>query len=89
MMYLYMFVYMLILPITYIILLYKILDKLNKTTKEKTTDTKSTRIHPSMKQSNYDNAFGGRTAYEIYKNKDGLYEPITPSRGIKIEKKEE
>lgn len=83
-------VYMLLLPITLIAFLWKILDKideLQETTKKQ--EIVSKRTHPVMQKSNYDNAFGGRKAYDIYKNKDGLYEPITPSKGIRLEKKKE
>jgi len=89
MLYLLMFVYMILLPITLIAFLWKILDKLERFDKRKETEPRALRKHPSIEKSNYDNVFGGRKAYEVYKNKQGLYEPVTPSRGVKIEKKEE
>ena len=88
MIYLFMVIYMIILPILYITLLYKILNKLDKIKNENVKESKITRTHPTIEKSNYNNAFGGRKAYEIYKNKDGLYEPVQPSRGIKIKKEE-
>lgn len=56
---------------------------------ETNQDQKQIRKHVPIAQSDFDNVFGGRKAYEIYKNKDGLYEPVTPSKGIPIKKKEE
>lgn len=82
------FIYLISLPIILIVFLFKILKQLEKLNKKENTETKVIRKHPSIEKSNYDNAFGGRKAYEIYKNRDGLYEPITPSRGIKIKKEE-
>lgn len=82
-------VYMFLLPITLIAFLWKILDQIEDLKETKKQEIVTKRTHPTMQKSNYDNAFGGRKAYEIYKNKDGLYEPITPSKGIKLEKKEE
>ncbi len=61
-------------------------EKISITNKE---DNKTTRKHLSIGQSDFDNAFGGRKAYSMFKNQNGLYEPVTPSRGIPIEKKEE
>lgn len=82
------FIYLILLPIILIVFLFKILKQLEKLNKKENAETKVIRKHPSIEKSNYDNAFGGRKAYEIYKNRDGLYEPITPSRGIKIKKEE-
>ena len=70
--------------------LYKIFATLNtinsKDSKEKANNKKNIRIHPGISQSNYDNSFGGRKAYEKYQNKDGLYEPVRPSKGINLKK---
>ncbi len=90
--YFFIIVYMLLLPILLIAFLWKILDKLEKLEEEniKTTEEKKVvRKHKTIAHSDFDNAFGGRKAYSIYKNKDGLYEPITPSKGISLKKKEE
>ena len=84
-------IYMFILPTTLILFLWKILNKVEelKDLIEVQKETKKIRTHKPIEKSNFDNAFGGRKAYEIYKNKNGLYEPVTPSKGIKLEKKEE
>lgn len=86
-----MIIYMFILPTTLIIFLWKILNTVEdiKETIELQKETRKVRTHKPIEKSNFDNAFGGRKAYEIYKNTNGLYEPVTPSKGIKIEKKEE
>ena len=76
-----------VLSIITIVYLNKISDVLNTTnSKAKANNKKNTRIHSGICQSNYDNSFGGRKAYEQYQNKDGLYEPIQPSKGIKLKK---
>jgi hypothetical protein len=82
---------MFILPTTLIVFLWKILNTVEdiKETIELQKETRKVRTHKAIEKSNFDNAFGGRKAYEIYKNTNGLYEPVTPSKGIKIEKKEE
>ena len=86
-----MIIYMFILPTTLIVFLWKILNTVEdiKETIELQKETRKVRTHKPIEKSNFDNAFGGRKAYEIYKNTNGLYEPVTPSKGIKIEKKEE
>lgn len=89
MIYLLVITYMFLLPITVLIMLWKILDKVEKLSEEKKVESTFKRTHPTIQKYNYDNAFGGKKAYEIYKNKSGLYEPQTPSRGIKIGNKEE
>ncbi len=92
MIYLLILVYMIIFPVTTIVMLYKILDKLEK---EKAnigrTDNKR-KTHPGIAKTSYTSPLAGRRSvpgYEQYKNKSGLYEPITPSNGIKIKKKED
>lgn len=87
--FLFIIVYMLLLPITIIAFLWLILDRVSKKTINEPIIKKQNRQHTGIKKSNYNNSFGGRKAYDIYKNKDGLYEPVMPSRGMKIEKKEE
>ena len=88
MLYIFIIVYMLLLPITIITFLWKILDKVEDK-KVEPQENKKVRRHITVGESAFENVFGGRKAYEIYKNKDGLYEPITPSRGIQIKKTEE
>ena len=88
MFFLVLFTYLFLLPLVIIAFLWKILNKLEEISKYKISEPKNTRTHAQIKKSNYDNAFGGRAAYKIYQNTDGLYEPITPSKGIKLKKEE-
>ena len=82
-------IYLIIVSLGIMNILYKILNEIQTYRREeKPKITKATRKHSSIESSNYSNSFGGRKAYEIYKNKDGLYEPVTPSKGIQIKKKE-
>lgn len=83
-------VYLIILSIGILNILYKILYELQTARRDnKPKENKyHIRKHSSIENSNYNNSFGGRKAYEIYKNKSGLYEPVTPSKGIQIKKKE-
>lgn len=93
MIYFIIIVYMLLLPVTIIAMLWKILDTVEKLRKEnrqeENEEAKRKRKHLSVGQSDFDNAFGGRKAYSMFKNQNGLYEPVIPSRGIEIKKKEE
>lgn len=89
--YLFITLYLFILPVIFIGFFWKILKKFDEI-KEKEESKKENRLirkHTTIEKSNFNNAFGGRKAYEIYKNTNGLYEPVTPSKGIKIKKKEE
>lgn len=84
-------VYMILIPITIIIMLYKILDKLEKMANIKQIETKR-RTHPGIGKSNYNSILTSRKSipgYDKYKNKNGLYEPVTPNNGIRIKKKED
>lgn len=84
-------VYMFILPASILAFLWKILDGI-ETLKEQPKEEEKTepaRKHFSVGKSDFDNAFGGRKAYSMFKNTNGLYEPVTPSKGIPIKKKEE
>lgn len=94
--YLFIILYTVILPIIFMAFLWKILnaieeleESIKQSQKESQKEAKTIRKHKTIEKSNFDNAFGGRKAYEIYKNRNGLYEPVTPSKGMKIEKKEE
>ena len=94
MQYLLIVVYILLLPITIIAFLWKILDTVEKIKEERQQQPvepvkKEIRKHTSIEKSNFNNAFGGRKTYEIFKNTNGLYEPVTPSKGIELKKKEE
>ena len=86
MQYYFILIYILLIPI--IGLLWNILNVLQK---QKQTpvkeEPKQPRRHLSIGQSDFENAFGGRKAYSIYKNTNGLYEPVTPSKGISIKNK--
>lgn len=47
--------------------------------------TKKKRVHSQMSSVNFDSILSGRTSvYDKYKNKDGLYEPVTPKNGINL-----
>jgi hypothetical protein len=87
--------YLLALPATVLFFLWKIYDIVSKMNEQiKEVDTKKEekeikRKHLAVGQSDFENAFGGRKAYAIYKNTNGLYEPVKPSNGIPIKKKEE
>ncbi len=95
MVYVFIILYLLVLPVTTIFMLWKIMDseeeilKILKDKPQKIDTQQIQRQHTNIGQADYDNAFGGRKAYSIYKNTNGLYEPITPSKGIQIKKKEE
>lgn len=91
MLYAFIIFYLAILPITFIVFFWKILAAIDKLKEQPTKEEKTepVRKHFSVGKSDFDNAFGGRKAYSIYKNNNGLYEPVTPSRGIEIKKKEE
>lgn len=88
MIYLLILIYMILLPATILVMLYNIINELDKIkTEPKQTQIKSVlkrRKHTNIKASNYANTFNKR--YEDYTNNKGLYEPQTPHRGVKIEK---
>ena len=93
MIYLLLFVYMLAFPIMLIVLLMKILDKLENKQEIAQTETNvvKRKMHPSIGTVNYKSQLEGRKsviAYEKYKNKEGLYEPVKPTNGIPIKKEE-
>lgn len=87
MIYILIIFYMFAYPVAIIALLWEILKAIEKVSIEKQENIKSKRVHPTVKNSNYNN-FNGKTAYELYKNENGLYEPIKPSRGIELKKEE-
>ena len=93
MIYLLMFVYMLLFPVMMITLLWRILDKLDE--HDNQNEEKSINIqrkkHPNIGKVSYKSPLSGRQsilAYEQYKNKKGLYEPVKPNNGIPIKKEE-
>jgi len=59
----------------------------NKKEQKNENLVKNKRIHTSIKTSNYDNSYGNR-GYDMYKNKNGLYEPQKPHKGIELKKEE-
>lgn len=46
------------------------------------------RIRARIAPTNFSDVLNGR-AYDKYKNKDGLYEPVRPKGGIQLNKREE
>lgn len=92
MIYFLIIVYMLLLPITLIAMLWKILDKLDKEPQQPVQSQMQRRTHPAVGRTSYTSPLIGRkntSAYDKYKNKDGLYEPVMPKNGIEIKKKED
>lgn len=75
-----------------LIALNDILIKLKKIEEKLQKDNKTTvRKHTNIKNTNHNSILASRgdlNGYEVYKNKNGLYEPIRPHGGIKIEEKE-
>lgn len=47
------------------------------------------RKHSNIGQANFNNILQGRNNYDKYKNKDGLYEPVTGKKGIELKEKGE
>lgn len=92
------FVYMLLLPLTVIIMLIKIREDIEKLQENKEIKTSKNRIaerrkHTSIGNTNYNSVFSRRDnskEYDIYKNGNKLYEPVTPHKpGVKIHEKED
>lgn len=88
MIYLALFFYMALFPTVFGVLLYRILVKLDDLREEKKQDMQIKRVHTAVKTSNYNNSYGNR-AYDIYKNKNGLYEPQKPHQGVELKEKKE
>lgn len=92
-------IYMIMFPITVILMLMKILDIVEDVSKSKNTNKDNKTIlakrkHTNIGSSNYNNVFNKRSEvkynYDDYKNNKGLYEPVTPHKpGVKIHKKED
>lgn len=61
------------------------IDKLIEQEKEDEEQEKSNtkRVHSSVAQADFTNPLQGR-GYDKYKNKDGLYEPVTGKAGINL-----
>lgn len=96
MLYLFILIYLILIPATMLIMLYKIINKLEEIKKEtKQTTIKSVlsrRKHKNIKPSDYSSVFTKRNKYEEdkygeYRNNKGLYEPQTPRKsGVKLKK---
>ena len=70
-------------------ILSKLKEIAEQTKKEKTKVT--IRKHSNMPNINYNSILTSRgetKGYEVFKNKNGLYEPVRPHGGIKIEKED-
>lgn len=68
-----------------------ILKTLKEINQQKEKACTTIRKHAAIGQNNYNgvlNARGDKQAYEVFKNKNGLYEPVRPHQGIKIEKED-
>lgn len=69
----------------------RVLKDLKEIKQQKEKSCTTIRKHATIKQNNYNgvlNARGDKQAYEVFKNKNGLYEPVRPHQGIKIEKED-
>ena len=92
MIYLLIVIYMLLLPITILAMLYTIitmLEKMQEQQEETKTSNKSVlskRRHTNIKKSDYANVFNNRNKYKDYETNKGLYEPVTPHKGVAIKK---
>lgn len=93
MIYLLIVIYMLLLPTTILAMLYTIITMLEKMQEEQEEQTKtgnksvlSKRRHTNIKKSDYANVFNNRNKYKDYETNKGLYEPVTPHKGVAIKK---
>lgn len=93
MIYLLIVIYMLLLPITILAMLYTIITMLEKMQDRQEEQTKtgnksvlSKRRHTNIKKSDYANVFNNRNKYKDYETNKGLYEPVTPHKGVAIKK---
>lgn len=81
---------LMIIGLILIIIAIIVMIKLNKSIQElliqsKETKKETNRKHPNISQAKFDNVLKGRTnIYDKYKNKDGLYEPVTSRNGIEL-----
>ena len=85
-----LFAYLIIMTTIILVFLYKLENEFKKANTKRTGYKRKT--HPSIAKSNYDSILAGRKSipgYDQYKNKNGLYEPVTPNNGIRINKKED
>lgn len=91
-------IYMIMFPLTVILMLMKILDIVEEMNKNKDINNNKSvlakRKHTNIGSSNYNSVFNKRDNvkynYDDYKNTKGLYEPVTPHKpGVKVHKKED
>lgn len=69
----------------------RVLKELKKINKQKEKSCTTIRKHSNIGQNNYNsvlNARGDKKSYEVFKNENGLYEPVRPAQGIKIKKED-
>lgn len=91
------FIYMILFPVTTIVTLFKILEGIEELKEKETKKSKNKiverREHSSIGSTNYKSVFNRRNSirdYDIYKNGNKLYEPVTPHKpGVKIHEKED
>ena len=78
-----------ILLIIAIAIMLKLKTSIDNSNKEVDKPKEFKRIHSNIGQANFNNILQGRNNYDKYKNKDGLYEPVTGKRGIELKEKGE
>lgn len=66
--------------------LLKEVKKTNTENTEQTNKKAKTRVRAKIAPTNFSNVLNGR-AYDKYKNKDGLYEPVKQKGGISLQPK--
>ena len=85
-----MFEFLMIIAICLMIIALILYTKLNNNIQEllkqiKENKPETNRKHPNISKAKFDNVLKGRTnVYDKYKNKDGLYEPVTSKNGIEL-----
>lgn len=62
---------------------FKQTNQINESTEHSNKESKA-RIRARIAPTNFSNVLNGR-AYDKYKNKDGLYEPVKPKGGIPLQ----
>ena len=78
-----------ILLIIAIIAMIRLKASIDNSNKEVDKPREFKRTHSNIGQANFNNILQGRNNYDKYKNKDGLYEPVTGKRGIELKEKGE
>lgn len=63
-------------------------SQINTENVEHSNKESKARIRSRIAPTDFSNVLNGR-AYDKYKNKDGLYEPVRPKGGIQLNKREE